>query len=409
MNQESHSSIRGWTVTSAALGINLILGALYAWGVIAKALVVQWKWTKTDAALPFTISTAAFALTMIFAGRCQDKIGPRFVAMAGGIMFGLGLFTSSFSNTPLLMAITFGLLGGIGLGLCYSATTPPAIKWFPPAKKGLITGIVVSGVGIAAVYVSPLTAYLLGITSIPQTFMILGGSATVLICLFSLGLTNPPAGYVAAPGMSALKSAKPAAIVRPSLDWPEMLRSPQFFQLWIMFVLSASAGLMIIAHVAIIAREQAGVDKWGFLPIAMLAVFNTLGRLTSGYVSDRIGRTQTMILAFVLQAINMFAFVHYTTPGMVVFGASFTGLCYGAIFTLMPAASAEFYGVRNLGVNYGLLFTAFGVAGVTGPILAGVLREKFGSYSHSFTICAVMLVVAAVLAITTKAPKTQHG
>ncbi len=361
MTQQPPSSLRGWTVTSAALGINLILGALYAWGVIAKALVINWKWTKTDAALPFTVSTAAFALTMIFAGRCQDKMGPRYVAMAGGIMFGLGLFTSSFSSTPMMMAMTFGVLGGIGLGLCYSATTPPAIKWFAPSKKGLITGIVVSGVGIAAVYVSPLTAYLLGATNIPQTFMILGGSATVLICLFSMALTNPPAGYVPAAAQTAAKSAKPVTAVRPSLDWPEMLRSRQFFQLWIMFVLSASAGLMIIAHVAIIAKEQAGVDKWGFLPIAMLAVFNTLGRLVGGYVSDRIGRTQTMILAFVLQAINMFAFVHYTTPGMVVFGASFTGLCYGAIFTLMPSASAEFYGVRNLGVNYGLLFTAFGV------------------------------------------------
>lgn len=409
MTQQPSSSILGWTVTSAALGINLILGALYAWGVVAKALVVQWKWTKTDAALPFTVSTAAFALTMIFAGRCQDKIGPRFVAMAGGIMFGLGLFTSSFSSTPMMMAMTFGILGGIGLGLCYSATTPPAIKWFAPSKKGLITGIVVSGVGIAAVYVSPLTAYLLGATNIPQTFMILGGSATVLICLFSLALTNPPVGYMPVPAAVKSASAKPTASVRPSLDWPEMLRSPQFFQLWIMFVLSASAGLMIIAHVAIIAKEQAGVDKWGFLPIAMLAVFNTLGRLVGGYVSDRIGRTQTMILAFVLQAINMFAFVHYTTPGMVVFGAAFTGLCYGAIFTLMPAASAEFYGVRNLGVNYGLLFTAFGVAGVTGPILAGMLREKFGSYSHSFTICATMLLVAAVLAYTTKAPRTEQG
>lgn len=405
MTQQDTPPLRAWLIVAAALGINLILGALYAWGVIAKALVTQLSWTKTQASLPFTVSTAAFAITMIFAGRWQDKIGPRVVAMIGGIIFGLGLFTSAFSTTHWMMMFTFGILGGMGLGLCYSATTPPAIKWFPPKRKGLITGIVVSGVGIAAVYVSPLTQSLLETTSISKTFMFLGAGAIILICLFSQLLTNPPAGY-------QLKSSVPTnaapskAAGKPDVEWHEMLRSGKFYQLWIMFVLAASAGLMIIAHVAIIAKEQADW-KWGYVPIAMLAIFNTFGRLISGYVSDRIGRTQTMILAFLLQAVNMFAFVHYTTPNWLIFGSAFTGLCYGAIFTLMPAAIADFYGIRNLGVNYGLLFTAFGVGGVAGPLLAGKLRDSFGSYAHSFTISAVMLLIGAILALAIRSPKIE--
>ena len=404
MTQRMPTATRGWIVVVAALSINLILGALYAWGVIGKALVVQWQWTKTQAALPFTISTVSFALMMVFAGRWQDKIGPRVVATFGGVMFGLGLFASAYATAPFLMMMTFGFVGGIGLGLCYSATTPPAIKWFPAARKGLITGIVVSGVGLAAVYVSPLAQFLLGATDIPRTFMILGLGATVLICLFARILTNPPAGYVpvasAVPGTS---SHKPT-VARRDLDWHEMLRSRQFYLLWLMFVLTASAGLMIIAHVAIIAKEQAQWE-WGFVPVAMLAIFNTIGRVASGFLSDRIGRTQTMVLAFTLQAVNMFAFVHYTTPALLVFGSAFAGLCYGTIYTLMPAATADFYGVRNLGVNYGLVFTAFGVAGVLGPLLGGRIRDVAGSYSMSYTISACMLLLAAVLAFATKAPK----
>ena len=409
MTQQTTSPIRGWTVVIAAVSINLIIGALYAWGVIKKALVTdpQWHWSNTDAAMPFTVSTVAFALMMIFAGRWQDKIGPRYVAMLGGVIFGLGLILSSLAHSPMVMLITFGVIGGIGIGLGYSATTPPSIMWFPPAKKGLITGIVGSGVGLAAVYIAPLTQYLLGATSIPQTFLILGLGSIILVCLLSLVLTNPPAGYVPAPwGAPVSGPAKSAAAVRTDFDWHEMLRSKQFYQLWGMFVLAASAGLMIIVHIATIAKEQAGL-KWGFLPVAILAIFNTSGRVVSGFLSDRIGRTNTMILAFVLQAINMFAFIHYTTPALLIFGAAFTGVCYGTIFTLFPAATADFYGVRNLGVNYGLVFTAFGVAGVIGPILGGRIRDSFGAYTHSYTISAIMLLLGAILAFIVKAPKAE--
>ncbi|MGD0261917.1 MAG: OFA family MFS transporter [Verrucomicrobiota bacterium] len=406
MTQQTTSPIRGWTVVIAAVCINLILGVLYAWSVMGKALVLQWHWKAAQASLPFTISAASFALMMIFAGRWQDKIGPRYVAMLGGIILGLGLILSSFAKTPEMMLITFGLVGGIGIGLGYSATTPPSIKWFPPAKKGLITGLVVSGVGLAAVYIAPLTQYLLKATSIPQTFLILGVGTIILVSLLSQILANPPAGYTpvaAAPGMTAAKA--PAA--RPNLDWHEMLRTGQFYQLWLMFVLAASAGLMIISQVALIAKDQAHIDKLGYAPVAILAIFNTLGRVVSGFLSDRIGRANTMILAFALQAVNMFAFIHYTTPALLIFGAAFTGLCYGTIFTLFPATTADFYGVKNLGVNYGLVFTGFGVAGVIGPMLGGKIRDAFGSYHNAFTISAIMLLAGAVLAFILKAPKTE--
>jgi OFA family oxalate/formate antiporter-like MFS transporter len=406
MNAETSSSnTRGWIVTLAGLGINLVLGALYAWGVMAKALVVQWKWTKADAGLPFAVSTASFAVMMIFAGRMQDKLGPHRVALVGGILFGLGLAVSSLAKTPVEMALTFGVLGGIGIGLGYSATTPSAIKWFPPARKGLIMGIVVSGVGLAAVYMGPLTQYLLAATSIEKTFQILGIGATVVICLLSFLLNNPPAGFK--PTAAVLSTgAKPASAARQEFDWADMLKTPQFYLLWSIYVLAAAAGLMLIANVSIIAKEQAAWEA-GFVAVMVLAAFNSLGRVVSGFVSDRIGRTHTMVLAFTLQAVNMFLFARYNTPALMIFGTAFTGLCYGTIFTLMPAATADFYGVKNLGVNYGIVFTGFGVAGVLGSRYGGMVRDLFGSYTLAYKICAAMLLVAAALAFYTRPTKEE--
>jgi OFA family oxalate/formate antiporter-like MFS transporter len=322
--------------------------------------------------------------------------------MAGGVLFGLGLILSAYAHTPSMMALTFGVLGGIGIGLGYSATTPPSLKWFSSKRKGLIAGIVVSGVGLAAVYIAPLTQYLLGKVGIAQTFQFLGLGAMVLIVALSFFLWNPPAGFVAT-GPSGTASQ---AVSRPEIDWPQMLRSGHFYVLWAMFALSASAGLMIIVHVATIAREQAGL-QWGFVPVATLALFNTGGRILSGYLSDAIGRTQTMVMAFVLQALNMLAFSYYTTPPMLIFASAFTGLCYGTIFALFPAATADRYGVKNLGVNYGLVFTAFGLAGVMGPILGGDMRDRFGSYSAAYMSSALMLLVAAGLAFAARPPKSK--
>jgi MFS transporter, OFA family, oxalate/formate antiporter len=388
---------RAWVVVLAAVGINLVLGTLYAWSVVGKALIGQWEWSKTAASWPFTGSTIAFALCMIFAGRMQDKLGPRLTATLGGVMFGSGLLLSAFARTPAMMVLTFGVIGGIGLGLCYSATTPPALKWFPPGRKGLIAGIVVSGVGIAPVYVSPLTAWLLRTTSIPTTFMILGIGAIVVIVAMAMLLTNPPAGYVAATAPAAAGVAvKPPAAVR-EMDWHEMLRTPQFWLLWLSMALSTSAGLMVIAHLATIAKVQIGWEA-GFLAVVVLSLFNSAGRPIGGFFSDKIGRGNTMLLFFIVQAVNMAVFSLYMSPNALLFGAALTGLCYGTIFSLYPATTADLYGIRNLGVNYGFMFTAFGVAGVLGPITAGAIADATKSYNGAYVASAVLLVVGAVLA-----------
>jgi len=449
---EGVSSARRWIVTVAGLGVNLVLGVLYAWSMMGRALTTLYpnpdphhldprNWTQTQAAAPFAVGTAAFAITMIFAGRVQDKMGPRLVAVLGGVMLGLGMLLSAYVRTPLLMMLTFGVLGGMGIGLGYSATTPSAIKWFPAAQKGVITGIVVAGVGLAAVYMAPLTEQLLKAfggpvrtttvlvdtkkvdaagapvwagkdvqsyvepwQGIAQTFQVLGSGTIVVVCALALLLRNPPSGYVAPARPNAAK--KPGAVVRVDRNWPAMLQTRQFYLLWVMYVLAAAPGLMLIANGRDIAAAQAPGWQAGFVLVMTLAIFNTLGRLVGGYVSDQFGRTRTMVLFFTLQALNMFCFAHYQGVNLLLFGAAATGLCYGTIFTLMPAATADFYGLKNLGVNYGILFTAFGVAGVLGSLLGGRVRDLTHTYQAAYGAVAVMLLVATVLALLTRAPQS---
>lgn len=396
--KEKNASL-GWIVTFAALGINLVMGVLYSWSVLKKALVADWGWTNTEASLPFTVSAAVFSIMMIFAGRAQDKIGPRYVCMLGGLILGLGLIASAYATTPLIMTLTFGVIGGLGIGLGYSATTPSSIKWFEPSKKGLITGIVVSGVGLSPVYMAPLTSVLIKSYGIHQTFIMLGIGAIVIVSLFSLILKNPPAGFKPA---TVANNGKPAS---SSVDftWAQMIKTRSFTLLWVMYMLTAMAGLMLIGHLASIADTQA---QWkaGFVLVIILSIFNASGRILGGYLSDKMGRTSAMLLMFLIQAANMFAFSFYTTIPLLAVGSAVAGLAYGALFALFPAATADFFGIKNMGVNYGIIFTGWGFAGVLGPMVGGLVVDATGSYNYSYLVAGVMLVLGVVLVKIIKAP-----
>ena len=399
MNKSTNK--QGWTITFAALGINLVMGVLYSWGVIKKALVSDWGWTNTDAALPFTVSAAVFAVTMIFAGRAQDKFGPRPVTIFSGLMLGGGLIASGFATSLAMMGFTFGVIGSIGIGLGYSAATPCAMKWFESSKKGMIAGIVVAGVGLSPVYITPITASLLKTQGISNTFIILGVFAIVAVVVLAMFLKNPPE-------MEALQAANNIAAPASkgnNFTWDEVSKTPQFYLLWVMYLLAATAGLMLIAHLPSIAVVQADWKTAGFMLVVILSVFNALGRLGAGVLSDKVGRTRAMMIVFMLQAVNMFLFAFYTTIPTLMIGSAVAGLAYGAVFSLFPTTTAEFFGMKNLGVNYGMIFTGWGVAGVIGPMLGGMVADKTGAYSNGYLVAGVFLVIATVLVGILKVPK----
>lgn len=388
----------GWIITFSALFINLILGILYSWSVLKKELVSDWGWSNTEASLPYIISVASFAITMIFAGRAQDKYGPKPVSLLGAILLGGGLIASSFAHSLPWMVLTFGIIGGMGIGFGYSAVTPCAIKWFESSRKGLISGIVVSGVGLSPVYIAPITNALLKTHTIEETFLYLGIFALTGISLLTLFIKNPPAGYI-----PETKSVNPAPAGSNDFTWQEMVKTKPFWMLWIAFLMSGAAGLMLIAHLTSIAMVQANWEG-GFLLVVILAVFNALGRVIGGILSDKFGRTNSMLIVFFLQAINMFLFTYYQSAPMLIAGSALAGLAYGALFALFPAATADFFGLKNLGVNYGLIFCGWGVAGVVGPLLGAFVADATGAYSISYIVSAIMLLIGAAIVRFTKAP-----
>ncbi|HET8538996.1 MAG TPA: OFA family MFS transporter [Anaeromyxobacter sp.] len=395
---------RGWIVTLAGTGLNLALGILYAWSVFSKQIVETvdkggFGWSKTTASLPYTIACGIFALMMVPAGRLQDRFGPRLVATAGGVLIGVGCVVASFAaaDSVLPAILGFGVLGGSGIGLGYAAATPAAVKWFPPEKKGLITGLVVGGFGIAPVYIAPLSKYLIGEHGVAGAFRILGIAFLIAATAFAQFIKNPEK-----PAVSARKAdaGAPAVPPRPDRTWRDMVRSPMFYMLWVQYACAATAGLMIIGHMArIVAVQSNNTIKIGFVFVALLAAFNAGGRIIAGVISDHIGRVVTLGIVFIMQAAMMFFFPSFTTIGAFVLGAAIVGFSYGACLCLFPATTADQWGTKNMGLNYGVMFTAWGVGGVFGGTLAGRIADTTGSYAGAYNVAGMLLIFAFVLAM----------
>ena len=402
-------SKKGWLVTFSGTGLNLALGTLYAWSVFGKQFTEAidkggFGWSKTAAAMPYSIAIGVFALMMIPAGRLQDKLGPGIIATIGAILMAAGMIVTSLSTpgNALPAIIGFGILAGAGIGFGYASATPAAVKWFPPEKKGLIAGIVVAGFGLASVYVAPVSQYLLGSYGVGKSFLILGIAFGIVTLIITRFIKNPPSPVAAKPNPAQAKAA-PAS--QNDYTWTEMMKTPTFYLLWLEFTCGALAGLMIIGHLAkIVAVQSNNTIKLGFIFVALLAVFNAGGRVLAGALSDKIGRIRTIFIVSVGQAIIMFLFSGASTITGFVVGSAIIGICYGSCLSLFPSACGDYWGMKNLGLNYGILFTAYGVGGIFGPILAGRIADSTGNYSMAYTIAAGLMILAAVLTFFTKAP-----
>ncbi|MHC4231326.1 MAG: L-lactate MFS transporter, partial [Planctomycetota bacterium] len=417
---------RGWRVTFAGMGINLALGILYTWSVISKGIPDEWGWNHTDKVLPYMFCCLIFSLVMVPAGRMQDKIGPRSVAAIGGILVGIGFIIASMTTTLIGFIIGFGVLAGAGIGFGYASATPPAVKWFPASKTGMIAGIVVSGFGLASVYAAPLAKWLTTQYGLQKTMLILGlgflflitGVKTILTPLWfglSQMLQAPDPDLLQLKYMKDYLAGKDEKEVtaavhdKDNLTPKEMLCTVQFYMLWFMYACGAGAGLMIISKLAAIASLQAGISL-GFLLVAVLAIGNGGGRILAGILSDKIGRKATMFICFVLQAILIFLLSKSsgenflgTVPAMAIISA-LIGANYGSNLALFPSITKDFYGLKNFGMNYGLVFTSWGVGGFVLAFIAGKMYDKFQTFNIAYYSASALLILAAVMVFFLRPP-----
>jgi OFA family oxalate/formate antiporter-like MFS transporter len=399
-------SNRGWIVTFAGTGINLALGVLYTWSVISKGVPAAWNWSETDKSLPYAIACLVFCLIMIPAGRMQDKIGPRIVATIGGILVGIGLILASRTTSPMGYILGFGVLAGAGIGFGYASATPPAVKWFPAAKTGLIAGLVVSGFGLASVYAAPLAKWLTTSYGLPTMVLAFGIGFLLVVVGLAQFLTPPPEGYVP-PGSPPVEAAGSGR--KKDFAPGEMLRTWQFYVLWFMYACGAGAGLMIISKLAKIALDQAGLSL-GFVLVAVLAVGNGAGRIAAGTLSDRIGRKTTLFICFSMQAV-LIILLSLTSEGsflaqpVVLALLSAIGANYGANLALFPSITKDYYGLKNFGVNYGLVFTAWGLGGFMLALLAGRVYDQTQAFTFAYYCSAGLLVMAALVTFLVRQPQ----
>jgi len=403
---ESPSKNHGWIVVFAGVGINLVLGVLYSWSVISKKIPADWNWTEADRSLPYSVACLVFSLAMVPAGILQDRIGPRVVASIGGVLMGAGLVLASFANTPLNYTLGFGVLVGLGMGFGYSSTTPPAIKWFPAARTGLIAGMVVGGFGVASVYIAPLAESLINGYGVSATMFSFGIGILVIAVGLAQLLKVPPAGYVPA---GATAPVVGDAVRKIDFTPLEILRTWQFYVLWFMYACGAGAGLMIISKLAKMVDAQAGV-KLGFVLVACLAVGNGGGRVIAGIISDKIGRRATMFGCFLIQAVLILLLSQASKENflgdatVLAVLSALIGANYGANLALFPSVTKDFYGLKNFGANYGLLFTSWGLGGFMLSMLAGKVYDSTKTFTFAYECSAGLLIAAAVVTFLVTPP-----
>jgi len=384
------------TVLIAGITFNLTIQVLYVWSLLKGVMIAPasqggWGWESPEAGLPYTLAIIFFAVGVLIGGRVQDKIGPRWVATVGGAMVGLGMVISGLvGDNPIGIAIGYGVVTGLGIGFGYGSILPACLKWFHPGKKGLIGGLVLGGFGLASVHYAFITEAMLNTFDIQRTLLFIGIAVTVLSVIVAQFVRNPPPDYVP----RSPDESKPSAVARKvtvDYEWREMLRTKRFYLMFVLFLFSASMGLMIIGNLTRIAGLQAGVTSAAFL-ISLVAVMNALGRIIGGFLSDKIGRTNTLLIAIVLQMLNMVGFIYYQNIIVLTFGFILVGLCFGTFLAVFPALTGDQYGLKNYGVNYGIVYLAYGLAGVAAPLIADFIYASYGNFNIAYIICAIIMV-----------------
>ncbi len=389
----------GWRVVAAGTGINLALGILYAWSIFKSAIEKDFGWDPARLNDPYAVCCLVFSFVMILGGRCQDRFGPKWTAVLGGVLVAAGLGISSQSSDYLVWVLGFGVLAGIGIGFGYSAATPPALKWFPASMTGKIAGVVVAGFGLAPLYIAPLTDLLLKKGGV--------GFATLFYSLFFLISVCGLAMLLKNPEEKALGVGKNSPALQVSVQPLGLFVRKDFYLLWMIYFIASGAGLMVISSINGMAKKSMG--EMAFLAVVVLALGNASGRVIAGFVSDKIGRKATLLGVTILQAICMLLAVPVTEslsfPILLVLLATAIGFHYGANLCLFPAFAKDLYGLKNFGVNYGILFTAWGAGGFVLSRLQQMLKASSGNFRSSFLVAAAFLVVGALLTLLLDKPK----
>ena len=425
---EKRTPVRAWVVVFAGTTVNLCLGILYAWSIWKANLVGSaehpagtamgglnegWVYlTDAQATWAYAVCGITFAIFMIPGGLLQDKLGPRLGATSGGLLLGCGCILAGLGRSYFALIAGFGVLGGIGMGLGYSAATPAAVKWFGSQRRGLVAGLVVGGYGAAAIYISPTAKYLIANYGISGSFIGLGIFFAIVVVTAAQLLVVPPSEYRPISSGATAASATAAGRSMTHEQWSarSMLGTWQYYAMLFLFIASAQSGLLVIANAAPILNETAkGV---GFLAANawLLASFgglvNAAGRVGTGVYSDKVGRPNAYLINGMVAVVFLLLTPTIIRSGSVPLLFLAVGVAYwqyGGGLSLMPAMTADFFGANDLGIKYGLVFLGWGIAFLV-PQLAGYIRDLTGTRDYAFYLSGVLMLSAILLSRVVRRP-----
>ncbi|WP_163192731.1 L-lactate MFS transporter [Clostridium thermarum] len=382
---------RKWLVVFGAVLIQLCIGAVYTWSLFNEPLVSKFGWKRSGVVFTFSITIAVFSFFTIVGGRLLSKLKVRWVASLGAVFLGIGLMLSSTASSLTELYLYYGLIAGIGIGISYVCPLSTCIKWFPD-KKGFITGIIVGAFGLGSLIFKSVAQYFITTRGVSEAFFFLGIIYMVL-CLFGSQFLQVPDG-------STLQTTSTSGKVI-EFNTRELLHHPTFYLLWIIFLFGCVSGLKIIG-----LAKDIGIELVKLTPetaantVSVIAIFNACGRLFWGALSDRIGRIRTVRYMFVITAIAMIIKTIVTLNFTVFFiTTAMIALCFGGFLAVFPTITADFFGMKNLAVNYGLMFQANGMAAIIGPIVAASI-----SFKASFILAAFLSILALIITLFIKKP-----
>lgn len=405
-----------WLVVVGAILVQMCLGSIYAWSVFTPTLRAA-GWVKLDTQIVFSLELATFAVVMVWAGRKMAVWKPRKLTLLAGILIGLGYVLAGLLGATNFWIVTLliGLVAGAGIGLGYVVPIAVGMRWFPD-KKGMITGLAVAGFGFGAlgwVKFASTWGHLIQDYGLATTFIIYGVAFTVLVLLGSIWMVFPPEGWRPAGYVPPEQSAN-AGPAGADFTAPEMLRTPQFYLIFTAFAVSAGAGLMSIGLMMLYpmeALQAAGLSAAEATAVAgtAMAVFfslaNGIGRIAWGTISDRIGRRLSLLVMTASQGLILVAFTYMAGSEYLLYlGATLIGFNFGGNFALFPTITADTFGTKRVGQNYPYVFLSYGVGGILGPILGGMLGD-LGNFPLAFAICGGGCIVGAACIAMTTPPK----
>ena len=399
-----------WGIAVAAVVMQICLGAAYGWSVFVKPLISVEHWTLTQVSLTFTLAILFLGVGTVIGGLWMDRVGPRKVATVAGVLYGVSYLLASLAASKHSLSglyLSYGVIGGLGMGMGYITPVATLVKWFPD-KRGLMTGVAVCGYGLGALVMSPFAAREILAKGVPATFLTLGIVYFIGVVIAAQFYANPPQGWTLSGWQPKTAVSKAAGTYDYTVK--EAVATWQFYLLWAMLFLNVSAGIMIISQASPMAQQMIHMTVvQAASMVGLISIFNGLGRVFWAWVSDHIGRARVYFLLFLIQVVVFFSLPQISN--VTVFSVAFAiiGLCYGGGFGTMPSFTADYFGAKYMGGIYGWILLAWGAGAIPSPIMIARLRQATGQYTTGIYVIAIVMAASLVLPLIARRPTKERA